>query len=59
MPSNQRRIGKLLVVTLAVPLTWICGPTWAQAPGGSDKDVQFNDAGAFAGDDSFQYDKIA
>jgi hypothetical protein len=26
-------------------------------PGGVDKDVQFNDAGAMAGDDNFKYDK--
>jgi hypothetical protein len=33
------------------------GASSGATPGGTDKDVQFNDGGAFGGEDAFEYDK--
>ena len=38
---------------------WVYGPGGATTPGGSDKQIQFNDGGSFGGDADLTFDKAA
>lgn len=54
--------GMMFYDTTLSQLQWYDGSSWQAAagggsPGGADTNVQFNDAGAFAGESTFTYDK--